>query len=103
MDDLRYPVGRFRRPDALTGEERNTAINEIADTPQQIRQAVADLDDTQLDTAYRPGGWTVRQVAHHVADSHINSYVRFRLALTEDEPVIKPYEESKWAELSDAR
>jgi len=103
MDDLRYPVGRFRRPDALTSQERNSAISEIADAPQRLRQAVADLDDTQLDTAYRPGGWTVRQVAHHMADSHINSYVRFRLALTEDEPVIKPYEEARWAELSDAR
>ena len=68
-----------------------------------MRAALAGLSDSQLDTPYRPGGWTVRQVAHHVPDSHMNSYVRFRLALTEDEPVIKPYEESRWAELPDAR
>lgn len=103
MDNLQYPVGRFHRPDALTGEERNNAIDEIAVAPQHLRQAVTGLDNTQLDTPYRPGGWTVRQVAHHVADSHINSYVRFRLALTENEPVIKPYEEALWAELNDAR
>ena len=78
-------------------------IQEIADTPANLRASVAGLSAEQLDTPYRPGGWTVRQVVHHVPDSHMNSYVRFRLALTEDEPTIKPYDESRWAELADSR
>lgn len=103
MDDLRYPVGEFHFPDAINPEELNTFVDQIAEAPARLRAAIAGLSDSQLDTPYRPGGWTVRQVAHHVPDSHINSYVRFRLALTEDAPVIKPYEESRWAELHDAR
>jgi hypothetical protein len=103
MDNLQYPIGKFHRPEALTEAERANAINEIAVAPKHLRQVVTGLNDTQLDTPYRPGGWTVRQVAHHIPDSHINSYIRFRLALTEDEPTIKPYEEARWAELSDAR
>jgi len=103
MDDLRYPVGKFHFPESVSAQDLATLLDQIAATPERLRSAVAGLSDSQLDTPYRPGGWTVRQVAHHVADSHINSYVRFRLALTEDLPVIKPYEESRWAELSDAR
>lgn len=101
--DLSYPIGRFARPAAVTPEERGAFIAEIAAAPGHFRQAVQGLDDAQLDTPYRPGGWTVRQVIHHVPDSHMNSYCRFRLALTEDNPTIKPYEEAKWAELPDAR
>jgi hypothetical protein len=103
MDDLRYPVGEFRFPKSVSAEDLTRFIDQIAETPARLRAAIAGLADAQLDTPYRPGGWTVRQVAHHVPDSHINSYTRFRLALTEDEPVIKPYEESRWAELADAR
>ena len=101
--DLQYPVGRFAWPDAVTLEDRRRFIYEIEQTPKNLRAAVAGLSDQQLDTPYRPGGWTVRQVVHHVPDSHLNSYLRFRLALTEDEPTIKPYDQGRWAELADAR
>jgi hypothetical protein len=101
--DLRYPVGQFRFPKSVSAEDLARFVEQIADTPARMRTAIAGLADAQLDTPYRPGGWTDRQVAHHVPDSHINSYVRFRLALTEDDPVIKPYEEARWAELADAR
>jgi len=101
--DLRYPVGKFRFPESVSAQELALFIDEIAETPAHMRAAVTGLSESQLDTPYRPDGWTVRQLAHHVPDSHINSYVRFRLALTEDEPVIKPYEEGRWAELPDAR
>ncbi len=103
MDDFRYPVGRFRFPDAVSAEELAGFIEQIAEAPARMRAAVSGLDNAQLDTPYRQGGWTVRQVVHHVPDSHMNSYVRFRLALTEDNPVIKTYEEARWAELADAR
>ena len=100
--DLRYPVGRFSyaAPDPA---RRAGFIDDIARLPQQFRKAVQGLDDARLDTPYRPGGWTVRQVVHHVPDSHMNAYVRFKLALTEDTPRIKPYDEAKWAELPDGR
>jgi len=101
--DLQYPVGRFEFPREVSSEDRARFIQEIADTPANLRAAVAGLSAEQLDTPYRPGGWTVRQVVHHVPDSHMNSYVRFRLALTEDEPTIKPYDEARWAELPDSR
>ena len=101
--DLRYPVGKFQFPDAVSAEERKRYITEIAEAPAKLRSAVGGLSDQQLDTPYRPGGWTVRQVVHHVPDSHLNSYVRFRLALTEEEPTIKAYFEDRWAELPDAR
>jgi hypothetical protein len=101
--DLRYPVGRFTRPSkALTTAERNRMIDEIAAAPAALRVALKGLDDRKLDTPYRPGGWTVRQVAHHVPDSHLNAYCRFKLALTEDVPTVKPYDEAKWAETVDA-
>lgn len=103
MNDLRYPIGRFQRPSTVTADERAQWIDAIAEAPARLREAVADLSDDQLDTPYRPGGWTVRQVVHHVPDSHLNSYVRFKWALTEDAPVIKTYDEKAWAELTDAR
>ena len=101
--DLRYPLGKFHRPETLSLEERRAAIDAIAEAPARLRAAIAGLDATQLDTPYRPGGWTVRQLVHHVPDSHMNAYIRFKLAATEDEPTIKPYEEARWAELADAR
>ena len=101
--DLSYPVGRCEYPETVHVEQRQRHIEELAVAPARLREAIRGLDDRQLDTPYRPGGWTVRQVVHHFADSHMNAYVRFRLALTEDEPTIKPYDEKKWAELPDAR
>jgi hypothetical protein len=101
--DLRYPIGKFQFPAAVTEADREQAIGILAAAPQRFREAACNLTGVQLDTPYRPGGWTVRQVVHHVADSHINSYVRCRLALTEDEPTVKTYEEARWAELPDAR
>jgi len=103
MDDLRYPVGNFQFPESVSAGELAGFIDQIDETPARMRTALLGLSDSQLDTPYRQEGWTVRQVAHHVPDSHMNSYVRFRMALTEDNPVIKPYDESRWAELSDAR
>lgn len=101
--DPRYPIGKFVAPTAYGAELVADAQRRIALLPDELRAAVAGLDDVQLDTPYRDGGWTVRQVVHHLPDSHLNSYTRFRLALTEDAPVIKPYAESRWAELPDAR
>jgi uncharacterized damage-inducible protein DinB len=102
MEDLRYPIGKFRAPASLTEEERLEHLRNITLTPKRIRQAVAGLDEAQLSTPYRDGGWTVRQVVHHLADSHINAFVRFKLALTEDRPTIKAYQEKLWAETPDA-
>ena len=101
--DLSYPIGKYQSKSALTSAERAEAIAQIADAPKRLREAVAGLSGGQLDTAYRPGGWTVRQLAHHIPDSHMNAYVRLKLALTEDEPTVKPYEEALWAELPDSR
>ncbi len=101
--DLRYPIGKLNRKSAYTPDERRAAIDAFAVAPRDLRRAVERLSDGQLDTPYRPGGWTVRQLVHHVADSHMNAYARFRLAITEDNPTIKPYEEAKWAELTDAK
>ena len=103
MIDLRYPIGKFHYTGPLTDEQRQASLSEIARTPASLRAAVKGLSDSQLDTPYRPGGWTVRQVVHHLPDSHLNSYVRFKLALTEDEPTIKPYAEDRWAELADTK
>jgi uncharacterized damage-inducible protein DinB len=100
--DLRYPIGKPARKSTLTAAERRTAIDAMAAMPAQLRTAVRGLSDAQLDTPYRPGGWTVRQLVHHVADSHMNAFIRFRLALTENHPTIKPYDEAEWAKLSDA-
>jgi uncharacterized damage-inducible protein DinB len=101
--DLRYPIGRFEHPTPFTAETRAAAIAAVAETPAHLHRAVQGLSDDQLDTPYRPDGWTVRQLVHHVADSHMNAYMRTRLALTEENPTIKPYDEVKWAELPDAR
>ncbi len=101
--DLSYPVGRFEKPASVTPEMRAQWIGEIAAAPKQFRDAVKGLNEQQIDTPYRPGGWTVRQVIHHVPDSHMNSFIRCRLALTEEEPIIKPYDQEKWAELHDSR
>jgi hypothetical protein len=102
--DPRYPVGKFQRPTSLhTGEQRRELVAQIAATPARMRAAVAGLRDEQLDTPYRDGGWTVRQVVHHVPDSHMNAYTRVKLALTEKEPTIKPYDEAAWAKLNDVR
>jgi hypothetical protein len=100
---LRYPIGRQPGQTPTGDAQRATLIREIAQAPAALRAAVAGLDEKQLDTPYRPGGWTVRQVVHHVPDSHVNAYVRLKLALTEDDPVIKPYDEERWAELPDVR
>jgi len=101
--DPRYPIGQFTMPADVTPARRRQAIDEIAATPAIMRAAVKGLNDSQLDTPYRHGGWTVRQLVHHVPDSHMNAYIRLRLALTEDKPTIKPYEEARWAELADAK
>ncbi len=100
--DLRYPIGHFVRPPVIDAAHRHGSITTLAALPENLRAAVYGLTDAQIDTPYREGGWTVRQLVHHVADSHMNAYVRTRLALTEDWPTIKPYEEKLWAELSDA-
>ena len=102
-DDPRYPVGKFEERRDLTSDDRRALIGIIAAAPRKMRDAVANLSDAQLDTPYRDGGWTVRQVVHHVPDSHLNAYVRLKLALTEDSPTIKPYQEARWAELADSR
>ena len=101
--DLRYPVGPFEYAGPLTNEQRLACIDQIVATPERMRAAVAGLSDEQLSTPYRPGGWTVRQVVHHVPDSHLNSYVRFKLAITENHPTIRAYDENLWANLDDAR
>jgi len=101
--DLRYPIAPYEKKTALTADERNLAIGQIAELPKQMRAAVGGLSGGELDTPYRPGGWTVRQLVHHVPDSHMNAYVRMKLALTENEPTIKPYKEGLWANLGDSR
>jgi len=103
VPDLRFPVGKFKWEGPITDWQRHHFIGQIEQTPARLRDAVKGLTEQQLDTPYRDGGWTVRQVVHHMPDSHLNSYTRFRLALTEDAPTIKPYDEKKWAELADAR
>ena len=102
MSDLRYPVGKFDSKSPLTAASRAVAITDIAALPGTLRAAIAGLDDAQLDTPYRPEGWTVRQLVHHLADSHLNAYTRIKLALTEENPTIKPYDEKAWAELADS-
>jgi hypothetical protein len=103
MNDARYPIGKFQFDGPPSEEQRKKLIDNIGETPAALRAAVGSLSAQQLDTPYREGGWTVRQVAHHVPDSHMNAYVRFKLALTEDEPTIKPYAEDRWAQLDDTR
>ena len=103
MSDPRYPIGKFSFAGPLTGELKEKCLDDIEQTPARLRAVVQGLSEKQLDTPYRDGGWTVRQVVHHVPDSHMNSYVRFKLALTEEEPTIRPYMENLWAELPEAR
>jgi uncharacterized damage-inducible protein DinB len=103
MEDLRFPVGKFHYDGPPTPEQQRSFLEAIAQTPAQLRAAIRGLSDSQLDTPYRPEGWTVRQVVHHVPDSHLNAYVRFKLALTEEDPTIKPYAEGRWAELADTK
>jgi hypothetical protein len=102
-EDLRFPIGKFHWPESVSAEERASMIERIASAPARFHAVVWDLSEQQLDIPYREGGWTVRQLAHHVPDSHMNSYVRFKLALTEDEPTIKPYDEAAWAMLGDSK
>src|SRR5437899_370515 len=97
-----YPIGNFEMPTQVTSARRQQAMDEIATLPAKMRAAVKALNDAQLDTPYRSGGWTVRQVVHHVPDSHLNAYVRLKLALTEDKPTIKPYDEDAWSKLADS-
>lgn len=101
--DLRYPVGEHDATAPIDHSQLRSAIRDIRTLPELAAAAVSGLDSSQLETPYRPQGWTVRQVVHHLADSHINAYVRLRLALTEDRPTIRPYDEKRWAELPDAR
>ena len=103
MSDARYPIGKFTPVASITPAERAACIEHVAAAPGLFRRAVTGLDDGQLDTPYRPGGWTVRQVAHHLPDSHMNAYIRFKLGLTEDAPAIKPYEEKDWATTPETR
>jgi len=103
MSDLRYPVGKFKYDGPPTSARRRELIESIEEVPANLRAAVKGLSQLQLDTAYRPEGWTVRQVVHHVPDSHLNAYIRFKLALTEQEPTIKPYAEDRWAQLADTQ
>ncbi|MGI9542130.1 MAG: YfiT family bacillithiol transferase [Cyclobacteriaceae bacterium] len=102
LEKLQYPIGKLKIPLTITSDNITTYIDQISVLPSKIRQSVQGLTDEQLDTPYRPGGWTVRKVVHHLADSHINSYIRFRWTLTEDQPTIKAYDEKSWAALPDA-
>ncbi|MDE1176608.1 MAG: putative metal-dependent hydrolase [Edaphobacter sp.] len=100
--DPRYPIGKFEKPETITFDDRIGAIAVLAELPEQLRNAVEGLDHAQLNTPYREGGWTVRQLVHHIADSHMNAFIRMRLALTENWPTIKPYDEQSWATLHDS-
>lgn len=103
LDELKYPIGKFQKPKRITLETIGRWIDEIEHLPHQISTVVVGLDNESLDTPYRPNGWTIRQVVHHLPDSHMNSYIRFRWALTENKPTIKAYYEDRWAELEDAK
>lgn len=102
MDDLRYPVGKFQPPTEFTDEGRQQMIKEVEETPARLREAVSGVEGDHWDRPYRPEGWTVRQVVHHLPDSHLNAYIRFKLGLTEDSPAIKTYDEASWAKLADS-
>src|ERR1700742_2736722 len=100
--DARYPIGQFEAPEHISAEDRSRYIDIVTSAPARLREAVTGLSPSQLATPYREGGWTIRQVVHHVPDSHLNMYIRFKCALTETDPVIKPYDEAAWARLSDS-
>lgn len=101
MDNFQYPIGKFESVGTVSAEQRAEWIKQIDEAPSELRSAIQGLSAEQLDTPYRPGGWTLRQVVHHLPDSHMNSYIRFKLALTEENPIIKPYMEDQWAQLND--
>ena len=103
MEDLRYPIGKFTPDKNLTDDKRQKMIDEIAETPTKLKAAIKGLTEKQINTPYRPGGWTVRQLVHHVADSHLNSFMRFKLAMTEDKPAIKTYDQQLWASTADTQ
>ena len=103
IEALAYPVGKFKAPTGIRAAERAPWIEELTTAPELLRRAVEHLNDRQLDTRYRPAGWTVRQVVHHLPDSHLNAYIRYKLALTEDQPKVVSYDEAAWAELPEAR
>lgn len=103
LEQLQYPIGKFEVPETITDAQLKEWISVLEELPKRLEMMVAPLTATQLETPYRPGGWTVRQLVHHISDSHHNSYIRFKWALTEDNPVIKPYDEKAWADLFDTR
>jgi DinB superfamily len=103
MEKLKYPIGRYTPPAKIVAKDINQWIRDIQTLPNELKKVVGKLNDEQLDTPYRPEGWTIRQVIHHLADSHANAFVRFKLALTEENPTIKPYQEALWAELHDGK
>lgn len=103
MSDPRYPIGKFSFNGTLSTDQKKQYVNDIEQAPTKLRDALKGLSDQQINTPYRDGGWTVRQVTHHVPDSHMNAYIRFKLALTEDEPTIRLYMEDRWAELPEAK
>lgn len=103
MTDLRYPIGKFQPKAEIQDDERQVLIHQMAEAPARLCEAVKGLTEEQLDTPYRPEGWTVRQVVHHLPDSHLNMYIRFKLGITENQPTVKTYLENLWAELADAR
>lgn len=102
IDDLRYPIGLYVAPEEVTESNMNKWIEELAHFPQNLREVVASISSQDLNEPYRPGSWTIRQLIHHIADSHINAYVRFKLALTEETPTIRPYHQDRWATLPDS-
>lgn len=103
IEKLRFPIGKFENPSIISEEQIEKWIDEISNLPAELRSATAGLSEAQLNTPYRPGGWTIKQVIHHLADSHINSYIRFKLAVTEENPTIRPYYEERWAECEEAK
>ncbi len=103
INKLRYPIGRYAPPAFISENQLQSWVDEIEQLPSLLRKTTENLSETVLDTPYRPGGWTLKQVIHHLADSHMNSYIRFKLAVTEDKPTIRPYFEDRWAECSDAK
>ena len=103
MTNLQYPIGKFQPAEKVSDQDRRAFIQQIEDAPASLWSAVTGLSEQQLDTAYREGGWTVRQVVHHLADSHMNAFIRFKLAMTEDQPTVKTYQQERWSELPDAK